>query len=177
MSKVYTTGHVSAFCKVAPRTVSKWFDSGRLVGYRIPGSNDRRIPRENLIRFLRDHSMPMPRELAGGGVLAVLLPGSPFAKLLLAADAEVESDPVGVGFAAARLPNFLLLEGINNTTRAASALLATVNPAAKRVVLLGEDEVPMDVPADWVGVLHAFRKPCDPKEVADYVRGLLAGGD
>ena len=52
MKKVFTTGQVAKICKVAPRTVSKWFDSGRLRGYRIPGSQDRRIPREHLIKFL-----------------------------------------------------------------------------------------------------------------------------
>jgi excisionase family DNA binding protein len=57
--KVFTTGQVAKICKVAPRTVSKWFDSGRLKGYRIPGSQDRRIPREYLIRFLKEHGMPM----------------------------------------------------------------------------------------------------------------------
>ena len=59
MKKVFTTGQVAKICKVAPRTVSKWFDSGRLVGYRIPGSQDRRIPREHLIRFLKEHQMPL----------------------------------------------------------------------------------------------------------------------
>src|ERR1700756_103028 len=57
--KVFTTGQVAKICKVAPRTVSKWFDSGRLKGYRIPGSQDRRIPREALIRFLKENGMPM----------------------------------------------------------------------------------------------------------------------
>jgi len=56
---VFTTGQVAKICKVAPRTVSKWFDSGRLKGYRIPGSQDRRIPREQLIRFLKEHGMPL----------------------------------------------------------------------------------------------------------------------
>src|SRR2546426_3321275 len=59
MKKVFTTGQVAKICKVAPRTVSKWFDSGRLRGYRIPGSQDRRIPREHLIRFLKEHGMPL----------------------------------------------------------------------------------------------------------------------
>ena len=57
--KVFTTGQVAKICKVAPRTVSKWFDSGRLKGYRIPGSQDRRIPREYLIQFLKEHGMPL----------------------------------------------------------------------------------------------------------------------
>src|SRR5437763_15113384 len=59
MKKVFTTGQVAKICKVAPRTVSKWFDSGRLRGYRIPGSHDRRIPREHLIKFLKEHGMPL----------------------------------------------------------------------------------------------------------------------
>src|SRR4051812_16336251 len=59
MKKVFTTGQVAKICKVAPRTVSKWFDSGRLRGYRIPGSQDRRIPREHLLRFLKEHGMPL----------------------------------------------------------------------------------------------------------------------
>lgn len=51
---VYTTGQVARLCRVAPRTVSKWFDSGRLKGYRIPGGQDRRIPVAQLRRFLVD---------------------------------------------------------------------------------------------------------------------------
>lgn len=56
---VYTTGEIAKICRVAPRTVSKWFDQGRMKGYRIPGSNDRRIPRKCLIEFLRAHNFPL----------------------------------------------------------------------------------------------------------------------
>lgn len=59
---IFTTGQVAKICKVAPRTVSKWFDSGRLRGYHIPGSTYRRIPRENLIKFMAEHKLPMPEE-------------------------------------------------------------------------------------------------------------------
>lgn len=55
MQTIYTTVQVAKICKVKPRTVSKWFDSGDLRGYRIPGSQDRRIPRECLTRFLKEH--------------------------------------------------------------------------------------------------------------------------
>lgn len=55
--KVFTTGQVAKICKVAPRNVSKWFDSGRLKGYRIPGSQDRRIPYEYLKNFLIQYGM------------------------------------------------------------------------------------------------------------------------
>ncbi len=56
---ILTTGEVAKICNVAPRTVSKWFDSGQLQGYRIPGSKDRRIPLNGLIRFMKDHNIPM----------------------------------------------------------------------------------------------------------------------
>lgn len=75
MKTIFTTGQVAKICKVAPRTVSKWFDSGRLRGYRIPGSQDRRIPREHLIRFLKEHGMPLG-ELEDEAVGKVLLVGA-----------------------------------------------------------------------------------------------------
>lgn len=56
---VLTTGEVAKICNVAPRTVSKWFDSGQLKGYRIPGSKDRRIPVPELYRFMKSHQIPM----------------------------------------------------------------------------------------------------------------------
>ena len=57
--EVLTTGEVVRICKVAPRTVTKWFDSGQLRGYRIPGSKDRRIPLNQLVRFMRQNNMPL----------------------------------------------------------------------------------------------------------------------
>jgi len=59
MKKVFTTGQVAKICRVSPRVVGKWFDAGKLGGYRIPGSQDRRIPREHLIRFLKEHGLPL----------------------------------------------------------------------------------------------------------------------
>lgn len=62
---VLTTGEVAKICNVAPRTVSKWFDSGALHGYRIPGSKDRRIPLNQLIRFMKQHGMPLNGLMSG----------------------------------------------------------------------------------------------------------------
>lgn len=62
---VLTTGEVAKICNVAPRTVSKWFDSGQLRGYRIPGSKDRRIPMSSLIQFMKDHGIPFDGVMSG----------------------------------------------------------------------------------------------------------------
>jgi len=69
---VLTTGEVAKICNVAPRTVSKWFDSGQLRGYRIPGSKDRRIPIEQLVRFMRTHKMPFNGLDSGGRRVLIL---------------------------------------------------------------------------------------------------------
>lgn len=62
---VLTTGEVAKICNVASRTVSKWFDSGQLRGYRIPGSKDRRIPVSNLVKFMKGHGIPMDGLMSG----------------------------------------------------------------------------------------------------------------
>lgn len=72
--KILTTGDVAKICCVAPRTVSKWFDSGKLRGYRIPGSKDRRIPVAQLVRFLRSNGMPL-NGLDSGQTRVLLLDG------------------------------------------------------------------------------------------------------
>ena len=68
---VLTTGEVAKICNVAPRTVSKWFDSGALKGYRIPGSKDRRIPMAQLLRFMKEHGIPF--DGISGGKTRVLI--------------------------------------------------------------------------------------------------------
>lgn len=62
---VLTTGEVARICNVASRTVSKWFDSGQLQGYRIPGSKDRRIPVSSLVKFMKSHGIPLDGLMSG----------------------------------------------------------------------------------------------------------------
>ena len=57
---VLSTGEVARICHVSPRTVQKWFDTKLINGYLIPGSRDRRIPREELVRFMQDNNIPIP---------------------------------------------------------------------------------------------------------------------
>jgi excisionase family DNA binding protein len=72
--EVLTTGDVARVCHVAPRTVSKWFDTGKLRGYRIPGSRDRRIPTEHVLAFMRANGIPL--DDMDGGTCRVLLVGA-----------------------------------------------------------------------------------------------------
>lgn len=67
---VFTTGDIARLCNVTIRTVIRWFESGALPGYKIPGSKTRRVPREQLIAFLRAHGMPLGELAAPGGAAA-----------------------------------------------------------------------------------------------------------
>ncbi|MEE9394146.1 MAG: response regulator [Planctomycetota bacterium] len=60
---VFTTGQVAKICQVTIRTVIKWFEAGKLEGYKIPASKDRRIPKEALLRFLVEHKIPFDQRL------------------------------------------------------------------------------------------------------------------
>ena len=56
--KVLPTGDVAEACNVSGRTAVKWFDEGLLEGYKLPGSKDRRIPRGELVRFMKEYGIP-----------------------------------------------------------------------------------------------------------------------
>ena len=53
-----TTGQTARICHVAPRTVCRWFDSGKLKGYRIFGIGQRKILTNEFIRFMKTNNMP-----------------------------------------------------------------------------------------------------------------------
>lgn len=57
--KVFTTGEAAEICKVSQQTIIRCFDAGRLQGFRVPGSRFRRIPREELIRFMQANEIPL----------------------------------------------------------------------------------------------------------------------
>jgi len=59
MKDLFTTGEAADICRVSQQTIIRCFDSGRLKGFRVPGSKFRRIPRQNLIKFMRENSIPL----------------------------------------------------------------------------------------------------------------------
>jgi excisionase family DNA binding protein len=59
MKSLFTTGEAAEVCNISQQTIIRCFDSGRLDGFRIPGSRFRRIPRDNLIKFMKDNGIPL----------------------------------------------------------------------------------------------------------------------
>ena len=56
--QVFTTGEAAEICKVSQQTIIRCFDSGRLTGFRVPGAGFRRIPRKDLLQFMKSNDIP-----------------------------------------------------------------------------------------------------------------------
>jgi excisionase family DNA binding protein len=69
--RIFTTGEAAQICKVSQQTIIRCFDSGRLTGFRVPGSKFRRIPRDELIRFMKANDIPL--EIIEGGIKRILV--------------------------------------------------------------------------------------------------------
>jgi excisionase family DNA binding protein len=63
--RLFTTGEAAELCRVSQQTIIRCFDAGRLTGFRVPGSKFRRIPREELLRFMRENDIPTTALEAG----------------------------------------------------------------------------------------------------------------
>ncbi len=116
---VFTTGQVAKICKVTIRTVIKWYEAGKLEGYKIPASKDRRIPRANLLKFLQTHDYPYDPAIFDDGIRVLVADDDPNILRLfedqLASMPEVElstaSNGYSAGFETAKLrPQILILD-------------------------------------------------------------------
>jgi excisionase family DNA binding protein len=63
---ILTSAQAARLLKVSPREINKWFDSGRLKGYRLPGQigpeGTRRIYRDKLLQFAAENNLPVFEE-------------------------------------------------------------------------------------------------------------------
>lgn len=56
--EVFTTGDAAKICHISQQSIIRCFDSGRLKGFKVPNSRFRRIPRVELIRFMKANDIP-----------------------------------------------------------------------------------------------------------------------
>jgi excisionase family DNA binding protein len=59
MKDLFTTGEAAEVCRVSQQTIIRCFDAGRLEGFRVPGSRFRRIPRQSLVKFMKENNIPL----------------------------------------------------------------------------------------------------------------------
>lgn len=183
---VYTTGEVADICKVSQQTVIRCFDSGRLKGFRVPGSRFRRIPRDSLISFMKLNNIPLDQLESGRRRVLVVDDDDAIVDMfteLLERDGRFEYRTASTGYEAGMIteqfrPDVLLLDfklpdingtGVCRTIRA--------NPAfahMKIIVVSGVADPDEIKELMTCGADEFIRKPFDITEVIGRIAKLVA---
>jgi len=116
--QVFTTGEVAEICKVSQQTIIRCFDSGRLGGFRVPGSKFRRIPRDALIAFMKENNIPLDLLESGKRRILIVDDDPAIVDILedaLERDGRFEVKSTGTGYEAGILtqsfkPDLILLD-------------------------------------------------------------------
>ncbi len=185
MKKVFTTGQVAKICQVAPRTVSKWFDSGKLRGYRIPGSQDRRIPRDQLIRFLKENNMPLGALEEEGWHKILVVGAEPLfldrLRELLPEDEDYKYEVAHSGFeagtqASAFHPDTIIIDlamGRSEALQIAANLRRNDAYKDTLIIALASEDEPNPEGLSEYGYSDAFKKPFDVALLAERISTLV----
>ncbi len=185
MKSVYTTGEVAQICKVSQQTVIRCFDSGRLKGFRVPGSRFRRIPRESLLTFMKTNQIPLDKLDSGRKRVLVVDDDEAIVEMfveLLERDGRFEVKTASTGYDAGILteqfqPDIILLDfklpDINGT-----AVCRTIrsNPNYEHIKIIAISGVADPDEVDELraaGADEFIRKPFDITEVIDRVADLV----
>jgi excisionase family DNA binding protein len=186
MKDVLTTGEVAKICNVAPRTVSKWFDSGALHGYRIPGSKDRRIPLNQLIRFMKHHGMPLNGLMTGQTRILIVDDEQDIVEVLekiLEDEAKFEVEVAKGGFSAGVTaekfrPHVILLDmhlGAIDAREACKQVKNSPDLQLTKVIAMSgkmtDDEAKQLTPLGFDGFL---RKPFHVRQVIEAIEDAMA---
>jgi len=183
--EVFTTGEAADICKVSQQTIIRCFDAGRLGGFRVPGSRFRRIPRDELIRFMRDNEIPIEDQAAGKRRVLVVDDDDQIVELfvdVLSRDDRLEVRTASTGYDAGMVtkefrPELILLDymlpDINGNVvcqrvRADADLQDTKIIIVSGVVNQNEIDQLLDAGAD-----EFVKKPFNLEKLLERIHGLL----
>src|SRR4030042_389793 len=118
MKDLFTTGEAADICRVSQQTIIRCFDSGRLEGFRVPGSRFRRIPRQSLVKFMRENKIPLDAIESGKRKILIVDDDVEIVELLvdvLERDGRFEEKPASSGCEAGMVtqqfrPELILLD-------------------------------------------------------------------
>ena len=182
---VYTTGEVAQICRVSQQTVIRCFDSGRLKGFRVPGSRFRRIPRESLISFMKSNEIPLNHLDTGKRRVLVVDDDEAIVDMfsdLLGRDGRFEVKTTSTGYDAGILteqfrPDVMLLDfklpDINGTAVCRTVRANKEFEHMKIVVISGVADPDEVEELRAAGADDFIRKPFDINEVIARVADLV----
>ncbi|MBN1786987.1 MAG: response regulator [Sedimentisphaerales bacterium] len=116
--ELYTTGEAAEICSLSQQTIIRCFDSGRLRGFRIPGSKFRKIPRDSLLKFMKENNIPMQNLQSGRKRLLIVDDDAEIVEMMtdvLQRDGRFEIETASTGYDAGIItqkfrPNLILLD-------------------------------------------------------------------
>ncbi len=180
-----TTGEAAEICSVSQQTIIRCFDSGRLEGFRIPGSRFRRIPRESLIKFMRENHMPLDNVETGKRKILIVDDDEEIVELMvdvLSRDGRFDIKTASSGYDAGIMteqfrPDLVLLDYMLpdvNGNIVCQAIRRNPQLQNIRIIIVsgvvnaGEIEDLLDAGAE-----EFIRKPFDIVELVEKISGVL----
>ncbi len=103
MKDLFTTGEAAEVCRVSQQTIIRCFDAGRLEGFRVPGSRFRRIPRQSLVKFMKENKIPLDTIESGKRKVLVVDDDAEIVELIvdvLDRDGRFETEKASSGYEA-----------------------------------------------------------------------------
>jgi len=180
-----TTGEAAEICNVSQQTIIRCFDSGRLEGFRIPGSKFRRIPRENLIKFMRDNNIPLDNIETGKRKILIVDDDEEIVELMvdvLSRDGRFEIKTASSGYDAGIMteqfrPDLVLLDYMLPDVNG-NIVCRTIrsNPRFQNIrIIIISGVVNASEIEDLLaaGAEEFIRKPFDIVELVDKIAGVL----
>ncbi len=185
MKDLFTTGEAAEVCRVSQQTIIRCFDAGRLEGFRVPGSRFRRIPRQSLVKFMKDNKIPLDTIESGKRKVLVVDDDAEIVELIVDVldrdgrfDTETASSGYEAGIATERFrPELILLDYMLpdvNGNIVCQAIRG--NPAFENIkIIIVSGVVKRDEIAQLIksGAEDFIRKPFDVTELTGKITAVL----
>ena len=133
MAKNLSTFAIAEMLHVDPGSVANWIDQKLLKAYRTPGGH-RRVTVGDLVKFLREHNMPIPEDLDSRPACVLVVDDEPaitklISRTIKAALPEVEVIEANDGFRAGSLVGLLFRP--SRWSRSGSVLVCSFRSAPR----------------------------------------------
>ena len=183
--QVFTTGEAAEICKVSQQTIIRCFDAGRLQGFRVPGSRFRRIPRIELLRFMKANDIPTESLESAKKRVLVVDDDEQIVELfldVLGRDDRFEVQTAATGYDAGVLteqfrPHLVLLDYMLpdiNGNLVCDRIRANPDLAGTKIIIVSGVVKPEEIDALMESGADDFvKKPFDIGELIERVKGLL----
>jgi len=185
MKDLFTTGEAAEVCRISQQTIIRCFDAGRLEGFRVPGSRFRRIPRQSLVKFMKENKIPLDSIESGKRKILIVDDDAEIIELIvdvLSRDGRFETKTASSGYEAGMAtqrfrPELILLDYmLPDVNGNVVCLTIRRNPEFENIrIIIVSGVVKQDEIAQLLksGAQDFIRKPFDVAELTGKIASVL----